>query len=398
MFRIIAVTVWVGLCFSMQDRTIRADDRLEEARRREAVAAQALEREILDQIALAGQLESKKGIELLNKLKEKLAAEGAILGIVKKIDLQQKIESKIKEINEPKKQSIVGQLPPSKREQDEAIKALFDKIIDLQNKGQLAEAQQLTNKLISSHPELVQPELNRVSSATAQSVKDYDQIKKDQAAGSLGALNEIDKSATPMSGNISYPPDWKKRMDERTKRLAQKLNPLTDTERMLLRLLNDKTKEPIYLKDVPFEQALKIIEKEMGVGLLLRKSTLDEMRITYDQLVTVNVFKGATKRTLLAALTEQLGLTYIVKNQQIEIVSKERASTELVTRVFPVDGMFGNTSTNTPDMLMNYIMDNVEPQSWKKNGGQGTITYYAPANCFIIRNSSEVINSLSNFK
>ncbi len=398
MFRVISLGIWIGLLFPLLGPVVRADDQLEESRRREAVAAMALEREILDQIALAGQLERGKGIELLNKLKEKLDAEGAVLGIVKKVDLRQKLDAKLKDLSDPKKPSLVDQLPPSKREKEDAIKALFAQIIDLQNKGQNDEAQQLTRQLIASHPELVQPDQALITGQTGKNVKDMEQIKKDQAAGRVGALNEVDRSATAMAGNISYPPGWKQKMDERAKRIAQKLNPMTDTERMLIRLLNDKTSEPIYLRDVPFEQALKIIEKELGIGLLLRKSTLDEMRITYDQLVTVNVFKGATKRTLLTALTEQLGLTYLIKNQQIEIVSKERASTELVTRVFPIDGMFGGGTAGTPEMLANYLMDTIEPQSWKKNGGQGTITYYAPANCFIIRNSSEVINSLVNFK
>ena len=73
------------------------------------------------------------------------------------------------------------------------------------------------------------------------------------------------------------------------------------------------------------------------------------------------------------------------------------ARTELVTRVFQVDELVGGVAGGwTGDALINFIMDNVEPTSWKKNGGPGTITFYAPGRALIIRNTAEVINKLGS--
>ena len=46
------------------------------------------------------------------------------------------------------------------------------------------------------------------------------------------------------------------------------------------------------------------------------------------------------------------------------------------------------------DILIDLIQDQIEPLSWQKYNGPGSITYYPPQRALIIRNSAEVINMI----
>jgi hypothetical protein len=40
--------------------------------------------------------------------------------------------------------------------------------------------------------------------------------------------------------------------------------------------------------------------------------------------------------------------------------------------------------------IIDLIQTSVDPESWKKNGGQGTIVFHGPSMSLVIKNSAEV--------
>lgn len=378
---------------------VSAQSTLEEYQKRQAVAAQALEKEIRDAVKEAKRLlnDGPAALKLLEEAKAKLD-KAEFFQIAKKAELSNLLKDAIHLARNPHlamEKSPADRLPPTPKEVEDLIKAEINAILELQKQGRTAEAAALTEKLIAAHPTLLVPQQTRATLTQGQAVADEKRAREARGQGNLSAMNSVEKSATPMGGDIQYPPDFLEKMRKRKERYEAQLKPTSKREKELLRWLNTPITAAIGLKDQPFEQALKFIEQELGQGLMLNKRTLDELRIDYSTPVSLTVPRGSSRGAVLTALLEQLGMTYIIKNEQITILSKEEASRTLVTRVIPVDSLVGGVASNmTPDQLIRYIEDTIAPESWKRNDGQGTISYFPGARVLIIRNSAAVISIL----
>jgi hypothetical protein len=393
------MTTLLILILAMPALAQTGGDALDEARKRQEVAAQALEQEIAALISEAERhwSDPAKAVPLLEKALEKLGP-ASPLSIARSADLKNRIQERIKAIQagQPKKEEPAA--VPAKSfttAQQQEIKQELELIRKLQDEKKFDEANQVANRLFAKYPTLVAADQAQATTTMSNVVRDVDQVQREKARGFNDNMREIDKSSIPPSGDIQYPSkeDWK-RITERAKRLAEKNNPLTPREREILKKLDMLTRNPTRFKEAPLNEVIAYLEQELGLPIVLPRTTLQEMNLEYNTPVTVNLPNQVTRRTVLRTVLADLGLTYIVKNEMIQIVSQARANQEQVTRVLAVDSLlFGQNGWN-PQALIDFIQTNIEPASWKSGGGQGTITYYPPGRCLIIRNSAEVISKL----
>lgn len=377
---------------------VRADDQLEERQKRQKIAAQALEQDIKSAVDEAKRLKNDpaKAVKVLEEALAKLQPDDP-LEITKRAELRVLIEGTIKEIKSPKqeKPSFLDRLPPTSAEVDKKVKAEFETILRLQKEGRSAEAQALTNKLMVEHPGVVSFELTKNTLAMSDTVRDDKASVNAKNKGSNDQMASLQKSATPISGDIQYDPKVWATAQGRKDKLEQQMNPRTALERKLIALLAQRTRVPISFKDLPLDKALDYIQSELGITLIIRKGTLDELRLDSSRTVSVTAAAGTSKNNVLEAMLSDLGLTIIIKNEQIMAVSKEEAANTLVTRVIPVDTLIGGAGgALTPDQLIKTLEDLTGPDNWKRNGGPGTITYYPAARVLIVRNTSPVISIL----
>lgn len=380
---------------------------LDEARKRQEVAAQALEKEIAALLAEADRYgrDVAKAIPLLQQALEKLGP-ASPLSVARTAELRTRIQEKIKALQASPPAKEAKEPPvsiPTARSftpaQDQEIKQELDLIRKLQEEKKFDEANQVANRLFARFPGLLIADQSQTTTSMDQVVRSVEQTQRDKARGFADNMREIDRSSIPPSGDIQYPSkeEWK-RITERAKRLAEKSNPLTPREREILKKLDALTRYPTRFKDAPLNEVIAYLEQELGLPIVLPKSTLQEMNLEYNTPVTVNLPNMVTRRTVLRTVLADLGLTYIIKNEVIQIVSQARANQELVTRVLPVDSLlFGQTGW-TPEALIDFIQNNIEPSSWKSGGGNGTITFYPAGRCLIIRNSAEVISKLDSLR
>lgn len=384
---------------SAPGRARAADDQLAEYQKRQKVAAQALEQDLRDAVRKAQELkdDAPAALKLLEAALAKVQGDST-MDIAKRAEIRNLIEGAIKDAKNPKRHerpSLLDRLPPSPREQDEKIKAEIDAILKLQKEGKTGEAQALTDQLVSAHPSLIAAEQTKTVVGRDAAVKSDREVREGKGRAFEGQMASVNKSSNPGLGDYQLDPVALARAKEREKKLLEKLNPRTAREKDLLKWLASAIANPISFKDLPLEQALKILENELGTGLVINKRTLDELRLDYSTPVTVNVPRGASRRAVLNAFLEQLGMTYMIRNESIALLSKEEASKTLVTRVILVDSLVGGLASGlTGDALVKFIEDQVEPDSWKRNGGSGTITFYPGSRVLIIRNTSEVISRL----
>ena len=115
---------------------------------------------------------------------------------------------------------------------------------------------------------------------------------------------------------------------------------------------------------------------EIPVALDLR--ALDNWAITPDTPVTFSV-KGVSLRSALRLMLRQLGLTYTVRDKLLQITTPEVAEERLTTVVYPVADIVPSAEdrsefTDDVETLAELIPVFIEPTSWSKFGGPGSIS------------------------
>jgi hypothetical protein len=208
----------------------------------------------------------------------------------------------------------------------------------------------------------------------------------------LGVQHQLEDAATPPGRDYELPADWVEKSKRRSP--AQKL---TDREKSLLEAL--KTPISVEFHADTFSSVIEYLQKVTGQTILTDKQALDEANVTYDTPVTLRLPKVAT-RTVLKRVLGDLGLTYVIKDESIQVTTPARAKDMMVTRVYyvgdllplanPFDSIFGNELAMLASIRS--IIDavqGIDPPSWQVNGGPGTVVFDPARMALIIKNSAE---------
>ena len=206
-------------------------------------------------------------------------------------------------------------------------------------------------------------------------------------------------------GDIEFPADWATRAGRRTN--EQKL---TTKERELLAALDRPV--TLAIKDQPLEYALQELSDKLGQRLLVDQKSLRDLDIDLKKTTSLDA-RGLSARTALRQVLAANGLTFVVKDEAIQVVTVERSRDLLVTRVYYLGdliqgvGPFGGTLQWGPlldfqqteanaKMIIDAIKSSVDPMSWEGKGGSGTVSFHFPSMSLIVRASSEVHASLGS--
>jgi hypothetical protein len=386
----------------------KKSDLLEETRRRQAVAAQALEREIEAVIKEADKpkADSAKVLASLKSVLTKLEADDT-LKRERRVTLLLEVKGRIAILETQGKKSTESPAatPPAKPIEgtsEELLKRDLDAIRAMQLEGRVHEANRLAADLVRRYPDSAAAKQAQERSQIADSIREADKVRSEKSSNSTAVVRSNERSSVPPRGDIEYPADWAKKTADRAK-YRDSFVKMTDREKAIVEVLNGTTADAMQIKDMPLEDVLKYLERELRLPLIVNKSALDEMKIDYQTTLTVSLPKQVSRRTLLRRVLGELGLTYVVKNENIEVTSVLRAQSELTTRFFDVSdlvrfagltGWGGRNGQDPVQGLIDFIQATVDPGSWQKNGGAGTITYFAPTRTLIVRNTAEVLNAM----
>jgi hypothetical protein len=214
----------------------------------------------------------------------------------------------------------------------------------------------------------------------------------------------INRSALPAINDIEFPKDWKDRTRLRNSKVE-----LSAKEKKIIEALD--TPVTINFQDRPFDEALQDISNLIGQPLLLDKKSIDDLLLDLKRGSTLQA-KGLSARTVLRSVLGAQGLTFVIKDETIQIVTVDRAKSMLTTRVYYLGdlvqgvGQFGGiqwgpflnaqqTQANVAALID--MIKKIDPLSWNgEAGGPGSITYSAATQSIIVRNSAEVHHALSS--
>jgi hypothetical protein len=215
----------------------------------------------------------------------------------------------------------------------------------------------------------------------------------------------IERSAVLTDRDIAFAADWKEISARRKKTVGQ---PMTDKEVALLKTLNS-TMSVNYDKD-KFKSVIGHIQDKTGLSIIIDEASLRDANVDYEaDTVDFKVAK-VTVRTILKKVLGDKGLTYIIKEGAIQVMTPKKASEFTVVKTYQIDDLIAPSPQmqarfgplmgqlqmqQNAQMLANMIASTIEPSYWQPNG-PGVIQFYAPTRSLIIRASAEMHYQLAS--
>jgi hypothetical protein len=369
---------------------------LESARKMREVAAQKLEADVRQTLRDAGRRPDTAAVERLEKLLEQVE-DSPDLSDARRVALRRSLQDQVRVLQVRESPSEVELARSGRRDGDlqqareaEEMKRLVEGVRQLQRTGRGAEAARQAGALSGRQPGSPTAEALRRSSSIQEQLEANRRLREGRAGGLAGGLRGVERSGTLPGGEIEYPPGWREKTQTRSSSVS-----ITARERKILTTLD--TAVTVRLKDSPLESAIDYLQTLTGLPIVVDKTTLEEAGVTYQTPVTLNL-KGVTVRTALRKMLGDVGLTYIVKDEVVEIMTPQRARETLTARVYYV----GDLVAAPPNIYLNaawlidLIQRTIDPQSWQVNGGPGTIVFDPVRLSLVVKQSAEFHGKLSS--
>lgn len=286
----------------------------------------------------------------------------------------------------------------------EEINKAISEVAKLQDAGKTQEANTLAANIAKKYPN------NPAAFSLAEKGSMVDKLaysrefSKLQSQRILYTFNDIARSSVPLAGDIEFPKDWK----EKSKRRLQTEEMSAETQAILKSL---ETKISTQLQALPFEEAVQSISNSINQPIYLDKKSLEDVP-GFDFKKPVNplaVPNGTplSARTVLRAMLQSQGLTFVVKENIIQVVTIEKAQTMLATKAYYIgdivqlSGPFAGVARN--GTLLDYqqteqnvkvMMESIrgyDPMAWRERaGGPATVTFHYPSMSLIVKAPAEV--------
>lgn len=393
----------------------REGEYLDEARRRQEVAAQKVLADVRQALREAQRLNQTDPAKALEKLKNALSMleEDTTLSEDRRNALVRMVKDRIRVAAlpaTPAPERDMRREPGSRRAADGEVRAAeHDRVRqaakavrDMRQEGRPEDAERAAAELARQNPTDPAIEgLRRTTAAANQLARERSRRGERDRRLSSG-MNEVDRSAMAPSGEVEFPKDWA----EKTRRRQKMAEQVTPKERAILRALSSPVS--VKYKDSPLEDALEYLATVTNQPILLDRAALKESDVAYDSPVSLQA-KGLSVRTVLRKILGEFGLTYVVKDEAIQVTTIVKAREMMIVRTYPVGDIVGNLGglsnvnglnlapgVQAVQMMQNVkqiielIQTNVEPDSWKINGGAGTIAFNPGTMSLVIKQSAEV--------
>ncbi len=216
--------------------------------------------------------------------------------------------------------------------------------------------------------------------------------KRIQAAKELGiggALDDVSSASTQTA---------EQRITNRfVERAGMRVEKLTREEKEILKSLNSTMS--VDFDATKFKQALEYIQDKTGLSMIIDQGSMREVNLDYNDPVNFKTSK-VTVRTLLRKILNDRGLTYVIKEGSLHVVSHAKSREMMVVRAYPIADLVAPIGQGGPffnqlaleqnvRILIQTIQGSVDPGIWQANGG-GQITFHAPTMSLMVRAPAEV--------
>jgi len=256
------------------------------------------------------------------------------------------------------------------------------------------EARRATDPRVSDNKKSAASTAAALISQRAGRVADARELRTRTGDRFTGTISQVDKSAIPAASEYELPADWL----ERTKKRSPE-SKLTAQEKALLESLKKPVNVDYNMETI--QSVLDHLSKQMGQDILTDKRSLEEANVTYDTPITLRFNKPVSARTALKRVLADVGLTYVIRKEHIEVTTIARAREMLTTRTYYVGDLLGVANPIVPaianqfqaiqaiGMILSQIQG-IDPESWEARGGPGSITFDPIRMVLVVKQSAEM--------
>ena len=241
-------------------------------------------------------------------------------------------------------------------------------------------------------------------------ISDSSAFAKMQNERVLYTFNDVMRSSLPVKGDIEFPKDWKDRAGKRDN--GERMTPELEA---ILKSLDKPI--PTQLQSMPFEEAVQQLSTEINQPIYLDKKSLEDVPgFDLKKAVTpLAVPKGTplSARTVLRALLQSQGLTFVVRDNIIQVVTVEKAQSMLTTKAYYIGdvvqavGPYGGAvkwgtyldyqQTEANVKMVIEAIRGYDPMAWReRTGGPASVTFHYPSMSIIVKAPTEVHATLGN--
>jgi hypothetical protein len=153
----------------------------------------------------------------------------------------------------------------------------------------------------------------------------------------------------------------------------------------------------------PFKDVMNYLTDKLGINIFPDTASLKDAGVEYDTPVTFKAGK-VTVRTVLKKILGDLGLTYVIMEGNIQVITPDRTKDYMVVRSYPIQdlvapfdlrwGPIANRiqMNQQASQLIQLIINTVDPSSWQgaSERGYGTISYDPATMSLIVRQTAEM--------
>lgn len=233
-----------------------------------------------------------------------------------------------------------------------------------------------------------------ILAARGQGVTDARRDRVGNADAHTRAMASVDKAAVPETRSYVLPKDWAEKSARRSAGVK-----MTAAEKAIMKGLGGTVE--VDFNKVTLEDALAQLGKSMKVTITVDKRGLQDVGVSYDSDVTLKL--RTSGRTVLKRLLADLNLTYVIKDEAIQVTSRERAKEMTTTRTYYLGDMAAVVDLRLDDVtrallmvervntIIKLITTQIDPQSWKINNpdAAGVIVFDPITMSLIVKQTAE---------
>ena len=163
---------------------------------------------------------------------------------------------------------------------------------------------------------------------------------------------------------------------------------MTELEKKIIASFDKKT--TIQAAEMPLTGVCGLLSQMHGIPVLVDRRSLEEIGLTSDTPINVSL-KGVTLRSALRLILRDLDLTYLVKDEVLQITTLEAAEQNLEIRMYKLP----RDKIDDKNAIIQAITTNVVPDTWEALGGPSSIMFFKDV--LIVSTTSDVLDQTEGF-
>ncbi|KAA5545385.1 hypothetical protein FYK55_06965 [Roseiconus nitratireducens] len=162
----------------------------------------------------------------------------------------------------------------------------------------------------------------------------------------------------------------------------------SEATRRIRAALDDKTSQSFI--QTPLVDAIQLLSTTHDIPIVVDTVALEESGISLSTPIILDL-KNVSLRSFLRIMLRRAGLSYVIKNEVLQITTAEEADKYRVVEMYP----FPEALTEKSSEVIKALTSSVEPNIWAVNGGDSSAT--AVENVLVVSASESTHEHVADF-